>query len=221
MVPVSLACAYGLHRFWVTPSLTPLQRIYLRQYVYSTFKSYLRSQSRYTYMVVIVTNPTTKRDVEIGVRDEHVKPDLDEEGRVKVDNKLPIFRLKAADVNVKKFFWTRQLIPDKNAYVWFRNAIYEDQSIIDLWRPAWLSALIIFLLGTVGLTTLYQLFQHRYVKGEQVRGTRELSPREYRKEHRKHSGLRSQSLPASNESTRPTPRLFRIQSALVQVNRTA
>ena len=116
MVPVSLACAYGLHRFWVTPSLTPLQRIYLRQYVYSTFKSYLRSQSRYTYMVVIVTNPTTKRDVEIGVRDEHVKPDLDEEGRVKVDNKLPIFRLKAATSTSRNFsgrdnlFQTRTLM---------------------------------------------------------------------------------------------------------------
>jgi hypothetical protein len=110
MVPVSLACAYGIHRFWVTPNLTPLQRIYLRQYVYSTFKSYLpRSQSRYTYMVVIVTDPKTKRDVEIGVRDEHVKPDLDEEGRVKVEHKLPVFRLKAADPNVRKFFWTPNL----------------------------------------------------------------------------------------------------------------
>jgi len=189
MVPVSLACAYGIHRFWVTPNLTPLQRIYFRQYVYCTVKSYLpRSQSRYTYLVVIVTDPKTKRDVEIGVRDEHVNPVLDEEGRAKVDHKLPVFRLKATDSNVKKFFWQRQLIPDKNAYVWFRNNIYEDQSIIDLWRPAWLGALVIFLFGTVALTTLYQVFQHRYVKGEQVRGTRELSPREYRKEHRKHTG---------------------------------
>jgi len=189
MVPVSLASAYGIHYFWVTPNLTPLQRIYLRQYVYCTVKSYLpRSQSRYTYMVVIVTDPKTKRDVEIGVRDEHVNPVLDEEGRAKVDHKLPVFRLKATDSNVKKFFWQRQLIPDKNAYVSFRNNIYEDQSIIDLWRPAWLGALVIFLFGTVALTTLYQVFQHRYVKGEQVRGTRELSPREYRKEHRKHTG---------------------------------
>ena len=189
MVPVSLASAYGIHYFWVTPNLTPLQRIYLRQYVYCTVKSYLpRSQSRYTYMVVIVTDPKTKRDLEIGVRDEHVNPVLDEEGRAKVDHKLPVFRLKATDSNVKKFFWQRQLIPDKNAYVWFRNNIYEDQSIIDLWRPAWLGALVIFVFGTVALTTLYQVFQHRYVKGEQVRGTRELSPREYRKEHRKHTG---------------------------------
>jgi hypothetical protein len=189
MVPVALASAYGIHRFWVTPSLTPLQRIYLRQYVYCTVKSYLpRSRSRYTYLVVIASDPKTNRDVELGVRDEHVTPDLNEEGRLKIDNKLPVFRLKPTDIKVKKFFWTRQLIPDKNAYTWFRNAIYEDQSIIDLWRPAWLGAGVIFLLGIVLLTTLYQLFQHRYVKGEQVRGTRKLTPGEYRKEHRKHTG---------------------------------
>lgn len=96
--------------------------------------------------------------------------------------------LRQPTARSKNFFWQRQLIPDKNAYVWFRNNIYEDQSIIDLWRPAWLGALVIFLFGTVALTTLYQVFQHRYVKGKQVRGTRELRPREYRKEHRKHTG---------------------------------
>ena len=37
-------------------------------------------------MVVIVTDPKTKRDVEFGVTDEHVKPDLDEQGHVRVDN---------------------------------------------------------------------------------------------------------------------------------------
>ena len=90
MVPVALASAYGIHRFWVTPNLTPLQRIYLRQYVYCTFKSYLpSSRSRYTYLVVIVSDPKTNRDVELGVRDEHVNPDLDEEGRQKIDNNCP------------------------------------------------------------------------------------------------------------------------------------
>jgi hypothetical protein len=57
-----------------------------------------------------------------------------------------------------------------------------------LWRPAWLGASVIFVFGLVVLTTLYQVFQHRYVKGEQVRGTRKLTPQEYRKEHRKHTG---------------------------------
>jgi hypothetical protein len=188
MVPVALACGYGIHHFWVTANLTPLQRIYLRQYLYCSVKSYLpHSRSRYTYLIVVVSDPKTNRDVEVGVRDEHVTPDLDAEGRIRIENKLPVFRLKA-DIKVKQFSWTRQVIPDRNAYVWFRKAIYEDQSVLDLWRPAGLGAGIVFLLGIVVLTTLYQLFQHRYVKGEQVRGTRKLTPPEYRKEHRKHTG---------------------------------
>ena len=188
MVLVALASAYGIHHFWVKPNLTPLQRIYLRQYLRGTIKSYLpRSQSRYTYLVIIVSDPKTKRDVEIGVRDEQVTPVIDAEGRPKIENKLPVFRL-TADIKVKQFVWKRQVIPDANAYRWFRNAIYEDQSIIGLWRPAWLGAGLIFLIGIVLLTTLYQVFQHRYVKGEQVRGTRKLTPGEYRKEHRKHTG---------------------------------
>jgi hypothetical protein len=138
-------------------------------------------------MVFTVSDPKTKREVEIGVRDDQVAPELDAEGRIKIENKLPVFR-RTADIKAKEFFWKRQVTTDADAYRWFRNAIYEDQSIIDLWRPAWLGAAAIFVFGTVVLTILYQLFQHRYVKGEQVRGTRKLTPGEYRKEHRKHTG---------------------------------
>lgn len=54
MVLVALASAYGIHRFWVLPNLTPLQRVYVPQYLQSTVKSYLpHSQSRYTYLVTI------------------------------------------------------------------------------------------------------------------------------------------------------------------------
>ncbi|HKR15658.1 MAG TPA: type IV secretion system DNA-binding domain-containing protein [Pyrinomonadaceae bacterium] len=189
MVFVAVGCGFAIHYFYVWPSLTPLQRIYLRQYLRSTVKSYLpRSQSRYTYLVITVSDPKTKRDLEIGARDEQVTPALDAEGRTKIKNKLPVFRL-TADIKAKAFFWKRQVTPDANAYEWFRKAIYDDQSIIDLWRPAWLGASVIFVVGIVVLTTLYQVFQHRYVKGEQVRGTRKLTPRAYRKEHRKHTGF--------------------------------
>lgn len=188
MVPVAVGCGFAIHYLWVMPSLTPLQRIYLRQYLQSTVKSYLpHSESLYTHLVIIVNDPKTKRDVEIPVTDEQVTPDLDAEGRPKIENELPIFRL-TADIKVKEFFWKRQVIPDANAYRWFRNAIYEDQSIIDLWRPAWLGASVIFVFGIIVLTTLYKVFQRPYVRGEQLRGTRKLTPREYRKEHRKHTG---------------------------------
>lgn len=188
MLPVALTCSYGIHRFSVKPNLTPLQRVYFGQYLRSSVKSYLpRSRSLYTYMSIVVTDPKTNRDVRLDVRDEHVNPDLDEAGDIKIYRGYPVFRPKS-DVKVKEAAWKQELIPDKKAYAWFRAAIYEDQSIIEIWRWAWLGPILILVGGIVGLTTLYKVAQGRYVKGEQVRGTRELLPREYRKEHRKHTG---------------------------------
>lgn len=188
MVFVASGSGVALHFFLVTPGLTPLQRIYLRQYLRSTVKSYLpRSQSRYTLLMIVIQDPQTKQDLAIGASDELVTPELDSEGRIKIENKLPAFRLKT-DIKVKQFFWKQQILLDAQAYLWLRKVNYEDQSIIDLWRPAWLGAAIIFVCGTVLLTILYQIFQRRFVKGEQLRGTRKLTPNEYRKEHCKHTG---------------------------------
>jgi hypothetical protein len=50
------------------------------------------------------------------------------------------------------------------------------------WAPSY------SLSGTGGLTGLYLFAQRRYVAGQPLRGTRELSPRQYRREHRKHTG---------------------------------
>ena len=186
-----LAAALGgvaLHFYWVKPNLTPLQRIYLRQYVRSTFKSYMpRSRSRYTFLTGVVRDPSNGRDVRIMLHDGLVKADFDDEGRIKVKNGYPVFYLQP-DAEVKQFAWTNEFLIDATAYGWFRRLIYEDLSLIDLWRPAWLGAIVIFLSGTGGLRGLYLFAQRRYVAGQPLRGTRELSPGQYRREHRKHTG---------------------------------
>ena len=188
MFLIAGACGYVIHSYWVQPNLTPLQRVYLRQYLRSTVKSYrTSSRSRYTYMLGTVSDPITGRDVRIMVPDSFVDPVLDPDGRIKVEQHYPAFRLHS-DVKLKEFFWANEFIADKRAYEWFRIAIYEGNTILDLWRPAWLGAILIFFTGTSGLTVLYLFAQRRYVEGQPIRGTRELSPREFRKEHRKHTG---------------------------------
>lgn len=178
----------ALHFYWVKPNLTPLQRIYLRQYVRSTFKSYMpRSRSRYTFLTGVVRDPSNGRNVRIMMHDGLVKADFDDEGRIKVKNGYPVFYLQP-DAEVKEFAWTNEFLIDATAYGWFRRLIYDDLSLIDLWRPAWLGAIVIFLSGTGGLTGLYLFAQGRYVAGQPLRGTRELSPKQYRREHRKHTG---------------------------------
>jgi hypothetical protein len=72
MVFVAGAGGVVIHVFWVMPNLTPLQQTYLSDYPRSSVKSYLpRSQSSYSYLVIVVNDPKTKSDVETAVRDEH------------------------------------------------------------------------------------------------------------------------------------------------------
>jgi hypothetical protein len=183
------ACGYGIHRFWVSPDLTPLQRVYLKQYLKSSYRSYLpNSKSRYTTLAAIVTNPSNGKDVKAGVIDPNVEPVLDEHRHIMFDPRhYPIFRLKPA-VEAKKLFWEVTISRDAEVYNWFRAVIYEDQSIADIWRPAWLGAILIFIHGLLSLMALDIFAQRRYLKGEPLRGTRELLPKAYTREHRKHFG---------------------------------
>jgi len=94
MFLVAGAWGYVIHSYWVRPNLAPLQRVYLRQYLRSTVKSYIpKSRSRYTYMLGTVSDPTTGRDVRIMVSDSFVDPVLDSDGRIKIEHRYPAFRL--------------------------------------------------------------------------------------------------------------------------------
>jgi len=189
MFLVAGASGYTIHRYWVSPSLTPLQRVYFKQYLKATYRGYLpNSKSRYTTLTATVTNPQTKRDANIVAIDDDVEPVLNDERRIKFDaNHRPIFRTKPG-VSVKRLFWTDGMGNDAKAYEWFRDTIYSEQTIPDIWRPAWLGAILTFLFGTVFLTGLDMFAQRQYLKGEPVRGTRELLPKVYAREHRKHLG---------------------------------
>ena len=188
MFLVAGAGGYGIHRYWVSPGLTPLQRVYFKQYLKSSSRSYLpNTESRYTTLSAILTDPHGK-ERKGAATDLMVEPVLDENRRMMFDQRhYPIFRLRAG-VQAKKIFWEESIAPDTNGYAWLRAVIYDDQSILDMWRPAWLGALLIFIFGTVGLTALDIFAQQRYLKGEPLRGTRKLLPKAYAHDHRKHLG---------------------------------
>ena len=183
MAFAALGSAYGIHRLWIKPSFTPLQRVYLKQYAWSTVRTNLHnSQSTYKFLIATRTDRNTGRDVDYGLTDNEVDPVLDNEGNIDRFNGNPAFALKPG-VSVIDPAWTQEKVLDTRARDWFRRVIYNDKSLLDLWRPAWLGAIGIFLLGLAALIGLDQLAQHHYVKGEQLRGTRKLSPRKYQKEH--------------------------------------
>jgi hypothetical protein len=189
MFLIAGASGYGIHRYWVNAELTPLQRVYFKQYLKSTYRSYLpNSRSRYTTLTRTIADPQTRKDVALAVVDDQADPVLDDQGRIKFDpTHRPIFRIKDG-VPFKRFFWNETIGLDTKAYEWFRDTIYSGETIPDIWRPAWLGAILIFLFGTILLIGLDMFAQRQYLKGQPVRGTRELLPKAYAREHRQHLG---------------------------------
>jgi hypothetical protein len=189
MFLIAGASGYGIHRYWVSAELTPLQRVYFKQYLKSTYRSYLpNSRSRYTTLTRTIADQQTRKDVALAVVDDQADPVLDDQGRIKFDpTHRPIFRIKDG-VPFKRFFWNETIGLDTKAYEWFRDTIYSGETIPDIWRPAWLGAILIFLFGTILLIGLDMFAQRQYLKGQPVRGTRELLPKAYAREHRKHLG---------------------------------
>jgi len=77
MFLVAGAGGYGIHRYWVSAELTPLQRVYFKQYLKSTYRSYLpNAKSRYTTLTRTVAEPQTGKDVALAVVDDQVDPVL-------------------------------------------------------------------------------------------------------------------------------------------------
>lgn len=188
MLLIAGASGYVVHRYWVSPDLTPLQRVYFKQYVGSAYRSYLpNAKSRYTTLSAILTDPNGKEQ-KSAATDLMVEPVLDENRRIKLDARhYPLFQTRPG-IPAKKLFWVETIAEDKQAYDWLKTTIYNDQSIPAIWRPAWLGAIVIFILGLLALIVLDSFAQRRYLKGQPLRGTRELHPKAYAREHRKHLG---------------------------------
>ena len=184
------AGGYVIHRYWISTTFSTLQRVYFKQYLKSSYRSYLsRSRSHYTILARSVTDPQTKKEAVVAVRDNEINPAFDEQGRIKFDGRhYPIIYLKDG-VAHKQFFWDELIAPDLAQYTWFHDHTYEGQSIPDIWRPAWLGGILIFIFGTIGLTILDAVAQRLYLKGEPIRGTKELSPKKYAREYRREAGV--------------------------------
>jgi len=183
------AGGYVIHRYWISTTFSPLQRMYFKQYLKSSYRSYLsRARSHYTILVRTVIDPKTKKEVRLVAQDDEIAIDMDEFGRYQYDqHHYPVVHLRGG-IEYKQFFWAEIIVPDLAQYEWFKEHMYEGRSIPDIWRPAWLGALLIFIIGTIALTILDAVAQRLYLKGEPIRGTRELSPKKYARQYRRAAG---------------------------------
>ncbi len=189
MFLISVVISYGIHRYWVTPQFTVLQRVYFKQYLKSSYRSYLRnSRSNYTVLARIVADPRTKKDVQLPLRDDQIDAVYDDQGRMAFDEHHYPKLLIKPEVERKKFYWAKTVCSDTQAYEWYKAAVYDGKTIVDIWRPAWLGAIVIFSFTTLALMALDIFAQQLYLKGEPLRGTRELLPKTYAREHGRQTG---------------------------------
>jgi len=189
LVGAGIGCA----GFWYTTrhSFAPLQRLYFKQYAFSTFKSRLpkKKPSRYSLLVRVITDPTTGKDVVLGCTDEQVEPVLDERGKLLVDKKTgPYFRLKPGWER-KLFYWRVTSANDAFVRAWFEQNIYDGKSLLGLFHPFFAIGFFVVFAGTTATVLFDRRINRRYEKGERVRGTCAVTPKEYERENREATGL--------------------------------
>lgn len=185
----ALGCVVGIavSLFWVPHRLKPLQRYYFTSYVKSAWWSYVPFfKSKYTSLRVTLIDPRTKKELPFDVTDEFVEPVLDEDGNRTFDNQdRPMFKTK---LHAKELFWSEENVRDDHAYTWFKWKCFDGQTLNGVCRTAWFWAIMVSFIGSMGYPAIDLSGQRDYLKGETIRGTRKLSPREYARRHKKHSG---------------------------------
>ena len=162
----------------------PLQRLYLKQYLRASLKSFLplKKPSKYIVLVRVIRDPHTGKDLVFGCTDDQVIPVRDETGRVKFDPRLgPFFELQPG-LPHKYFYWRPLPQMDKQMYVWFRDQIYGGHSLIGLYWFCLLPLPVIVAGGMFASVKLDLKMNREYEAGDLLRGVRVLKAREYARE---------------------------------------
>lgn len=181
---VGVAVSIGAGYLRTRHGYRPLQRLYLKQYVRASIKSFLplKKPSKYTVLVRVIRDPNTGRDLVFGCTDDQVTPVRDETGRVKFDPKLgPFFELLPG-IPHNYFYWRSLPQMDKQMYVWFRDQIYDGRSLVRLYWICFLPLPVIVAIGMFASVKLDLRMNKEYEAGQLLRGARILKPKEYARE---------------------------------------
>ncbi len=186
---VSIAGGYGVFRYYTRASFTPLQRVYFPAYRGSAWRA-LRpfdTKAQYPLLSRDAVNPKTKQLEKLICRDEEVFAVFDEDGNIsREQNGLPALRLKDFYLaQSKKFYWDEITVSDAKMRDWLRENFYEGKGLLEIFFPSVLGGVLLFVCGMVGAFVFEWRLTKRYLKGTILRGTRELTPKEYGRELRK------------------------------------
>ena len=190
----AVACIYLRTRY----GYRPLQRLYLSQYIRASVRSFLplKKPSKYTVLVRVVHDTASGEDLVFGCTDDQVTPIRDETGRVKFDPKIgPFFRLKPG-IPYRYFYWRSLPQMDRPMYIWFRQQIYDGQSLARLYWFCFLPLPLIIALGMFFSVKFDLRMNQDYEAGDLLRGVRLLKANEYAREiKRQEAGIGIPALP--------------------------
>lgn len=188
MILPAILSGYLVFTYYSKPNLPPMQFVCWPQYWTSFYRSYVPfSRSRYDYVIAVERDPKTGRELRNPVGDKYLEPLFDEQGQVRKVGPYPAFQAKHP-FKPKQLLWVQEVTRDSVAYERLRRSVYDNTSLPIVFTSVWLVPLLIWFGGTAFFTWLYWESQQRYIAGDQLRGTRELTPQQYQKEHRDHAG---------------------------------
>jgi hypothetical protein len=197
---LSIMVGYFTFTRFTKPNMTVLQRVYLPAYYHSAWLSTLSpwdTKSNYLLLVRVVADPKTKNETSLLCLDREVGAIYGDDGKIQLTKEgFPDIRIKQSYFDQsKRVGWDRQTWSDGAAYKLFRQFIFEDKAFYQLFYPSLLSGGLIFFPGLIGAVIFQRRRTKRYLKGKPVRGTRELSPKEYEDLHRRDTGIGLEVLP--------------------------
>lgn len=181
----------GLFWLHLKYGLRPLQRTYLKPYALASLKTSAskKSQAKYRLLVRTVSDPQTGKETLLRVTDDEAYPVLDASGRIARDPKLGlVFRLRPG-IPHKYFYWQTGRGRDAEMYAWMRANIYDGAGFFGMCMPMLMIGGGVFFVGIVWTVIRDRRANKRYEKGRPIRGTRQLTPKQYEREQHDATGL--------------------------------
>jgi hypothetical protein len=181
---VGIGVGWCYFQYRTRASMTPLQKLYLRQYAFGSIKSAIsaRSLGKYRMLVCHLKDPVGGEMITSGVRDIHVQPVRDAEGRpVRTANGY-VFAwnplLKGAAPG--KLIWESLAVNNRQMCALMRTNYYDGYGPIDLVMPSLIAGLTALSLALAGLVTWDHRYNKKYEQGRRIRGTKLIDPDKYR-----------------------------------------
>lgn len=170
---------FGWFRLRTRANMAPLQKLYLTQYFLGSVKAAAsaRMSSKYKLLTYQVPDSSGKITT-VGVTDSQARPVRDSNGRPLRNESGYVFEWNGEAG--RAIAWRKMKVNDQQMVDLFQEHNYEGESFFGLLIPSFITSLIVFVIGAVGLVVFDQRLNKKYEEGHLVRGTRLLQPEKFK-----------------------------------------